>query len=156
MVKERNSALAMGQIEEATKTPVVGFGAGMGCAATNRLYPDVVVGSENQFARIRYETGLAGLLLFGGAILVLFVDTLRKPRMLRDSRLRTIGCLAATMPLTAMLMFPVGQPLDVPPINFYFWFLIGLLQALLRIDYFEAAERAPDQDAAPALAGMRP
>jgi hypothetical protein len=155
MVRERNSALAIGEFQESMDTPIVGFGAGMGCAATNRLYPEVVVGSENQFARIRLETGLAGLALFAGAMAVLFLDTLRKPRLLGDSRLRTIGCLVATIPLTAMLMFPVGQPLDIPPMNFYFWFLIGLLQALLRIEYLENAADVSNQELPAVPAGAR-
>ncbi|HUK51947.1 MAG TPA: hypothetical protein VL099_01505 [Candidatus Binatia bacterium] len=138
MVKERNRDIGMGQIQEADKSSIAGYGAGRGCAATNRLYPDLVVGSENQFARIRYETGLGGLVLFCSAMLVLAVDTVRKPRLLRDSRLRVIGCLAASVPLVSMLTLPVGQPLDIPPMNFYFWFLIGLVQALMKIEYFEA------------------
>jgi len=142
MIRDRNSALAVGEMEEATNTPIVGYGAGMGCAAANRLYPDLaVVGSENEFARIRYETGLAGLVLFVGATIMIFLDTLRKAVSYRDPCFRTIGCLVATIPLTAMLTFPVGQPLDVPPINFYFWFLLGLLQALSRIGSEEACAR---------------
>jgi len=142
MVKERNTNLGLGQIEEASKASIAGLGAGRGCSATNRLYPDLVMGSENQLARIRYETGLGGLILFCGAMIVLFVDTARKPRMLLDSRLRTIGCLAATIPLIVILTVPVGLPLDIPPVNFYFWFLIGLLQALLRIQIQEARTSA--------------
>jgi hypothetical protein len=156
MIGERNSNIGLGQMEAADRTSVAGYGAGRGCAATNRLYPDVVVGSENELARIRYETGLAGLILFSGAMFILLVDTLRKARFLGDSRLRAIGCLAATIPLTAILTLPVGQPLDVPPVNFYFWFLLGLLQALLKIEYFEDAARARSQEALLAPAGIHP
>ncbi len=153
MIRDRNTALAVGQIEEATNTPVVGFGAGMGCAASNRLDPDLaVVGSENEFARIRYETGLAGLVLFVGATILIFVDTLRRAVSYRDPRFRTIGCLVASIPLTAILVFPVGQPLDIPPTNFYFWFLIGLLQALSRIETTEARARISGDSSAHAPA----
>ncbi|HKM89473.1 MAG TPA: hypothetical protein VJX29_02575 [Candidatus Acidoferrales bacterium] len=142
MIRDRNSSIGLGEIEEATDSPIVGYGAGMGCAASSRVFPDLVIlGSENQFARIRYEAGLAGLVLFLGATIILFLDTVRKAISFRDPRFRTIGCLVASIPLISMLTFAIGMPLDVPPINFYFWFLIGLLQALLRIETAEAQAR---------------
>jgi len=69
----------------------------------------------------------------------IFVETWRQARALRDPQFRTIGCLAATFPLVNILIFPIGQPLDVPPANFYFWFLLGLLAALLVMDAVEHA-----------------
>lgn len=141
MVRDRNMALALGEFDASMGAPIVGLGAGMGCAASNRLETSKVdvVGSENQFARIRNECGLAGLALFAAFTVALFLETLRQTRRIYDPQLRTIGCLAATIPLANILLFPIGQPLDVPPLNFYFWFLLGLLVALLRIQASEAA-----------------
>lgn len=140
MIRDRNTALAVGEFEGSMQSPVVGLGAGIGCAAANRLDPNLaVVGSENQFARMRNEGGLAGLALFLALTVTLFVETLRQARLLHDPQLQVIGCLAATIPLINILLFPIGQPLDIPPTNFYFWFLLGLLLALLRIEAAEAA-----------------
>ncbi|HTR67683.1 MAG TPA: hypothetical protein VMH85_18020 [Terriglobales bacterium] len=140
MIRDRNMALAVGEFGYAMESPIVGYGAGIGCAAANRLDPNLdVVGSENQFARIRNEGGLAGLVLFFALTVALFVETWRQARWLRDPQFRIIGCLATTIPLINILLFPIGQPLDIPPTNFYFWFLLGLLQALV---VMEASERA--------------
>jgi len=140
MVRDRNSALAMGEFQESMDSPIVGLGAGRGCSATARLYPELqIAGSENQFARIRYEAGLAGLALFFVMSAAIFFETWRATRSLRDPQLMLIGCIAASYCLTSILIFPVGQPLDIPPANFYFWFLLGLLTALLRIQAVEEA-----------------
>jgi hypothetical protein len=140
MIRDRNMALAMGEFGHSMESPIVGLGAGIGCAAANRLDPLlVVVGSENQFARIRNEGGWAGLVLFVVLTGALFLETWRQARLLRDPQLQAIGCLAATIPLVNVLLFPIGQPLDIPPTNFYFWFLLGLLAALIRIQAAEVA-----------------
>jgi len=134
MIRERNTALAVGEFQGAMDSPVVGLGAGRGCSASARLYPDIeVAGSENQFARIRNEGGLAGLFLFLVLTAAMLLGTWRSTQMLHDPQLKLIGCLVASFCLTNMLIFPIGQPLDVPPTNFYFWFLLGLLHAMLRI-----------------------
>jgi len=140
MVRDRNMALAVGEFGHSMDSPMVGLGAGIGCAASNRLEGNVdVVGSENQFARIRNEGGLAGLALFAVFTIALFLETWRAARLLHDPQLKIIGCLAATFCLINIMIFPIGQPLDIPPTNFYFWFLLGLLVALLRIQAGEVA-----------------
>ena len=142
MVRDRNTALALGEFNNSMDSPIVGFGAGIGCAASNRLGNDVdVIGSENQFARIRNEGGLAGLALFGFFALALLIETWRVTRLIRDPQLKAISGLASSFCLSNILLFPIGQPLDIPPTNFYFWFLLGLLQALLLI---QASEKSAD------------
>jgi len=149
MIRDRNMSLAMGEFEASTEAPIVGLGAGIGCAASNRLESTsvAVVGSENQFARIRNECGLAGLALFIVFTAAVLLETYRQARALRDHDLRVIGCIVASFCITNIMTFPIGQPLDIPPLNFYFWFLLGLLTALLRI---QAAEKAAGVQPAPA------
>ncbi len=149
MVRDRNMALAVGEFEAAGDSPIVGLGAGIGCAASNRLESTsvAVVGSENQFARIRNECGLAGLALFSVFTAGLLLETYRQARALRDHDLKVIGCVVASFCITNILTFPIGQPLDIPPMNFYFWFFLGLLAALLRI---QATENAAGIQPAPA------
>ena len=143
MVRDRNTALAMGEFQNAMESPIVGLGAGRGCVATLRLFPELdVPGTENQFARIRYEGGLAGLALFLVLTGAMLLETWRASRLLHDRQLRPIGCMVASLCLTNILIFPIGQPLDIPPLNFYFWFLLGLLHALLRIQAIESATGA--------------
>jgi hypothetical protein len=140
MIRDRNTGLAVGEFEGSMQSPIVGLGAGIGCAASNRLDANMaVVGSENQFARIRNEGGLAGLALFVVLTGAIFLETWREAKQLHDGQLKAIGCIAASFCLTNIMTFPIGQPLDVPPLNFYFWFLLGLLLALLRIQAEEAA-----------------
>jgi hypothetical protein len=140
MVRDRNSNLAVTEFQGAMESPLVGLGAGRACNATLRAYPDLdVLASENQFARIRNEGGLAGLSLFVIFTGVMILETWRATRFLHDPHLRLLGCSVAAFCLTNILTFPIGQPLDVPPLNFYFWFLLGLLHALVRLQATEDA-----------------
>src|SRR5208282_5037767 len=85
MIRDRNTALAMGEFNESMESPIVGLGAGIGCAAANRLDPNLaVVGSENQFARIRNEGGLAGLALFLVLTTAMLAGTWNATRLLVD------------------------------------------------------------------------
>jgi len=141
MIRERNTALAVGEFDEAMTSPIVGLGAGMGCTATLRMFPDApVVWTENQFARMRNEGGLAGLVLFVVVTAAMLIDIWRTARRLYDPQLKVVGCIAASYCITNILVFPIGAPLDVPPVNFYFWFLLGLLYALVRTEMTEAAQ----------------
>ncbi len=140
MIRDRNTALAVGEFQGAMESPIVGLGAGRGCSAAARLFPDLeIAGSENQFARIRNEGGLAGLILFVVFTSMVLIETWRTSRILHDPQLKLIGCIAAGYCISMILILPIGQPLDVSPANFYFWFLLGLLHALLGIQATETA-----------------
>jgi hypothetical protein len=142
MMRERNEPIAVGQMSAAMDAPIEGLGAGRLCSASLRLYPNLEnIGVENQLARIRVEAGLFGVVLFGLAAAVMLLDSIRAVRSLRNPVYRSIGGLVASFPITAILSFPLGLPLDISPTNFYFWFLLGLLYALLRIERREAQRR---------------
>jgi len=149
MIRERNEGLAVGEFGSSMDSPIVGLGAGSACNATLRAFPDArVLVSENQFARIRNEGGLAGLGLFIALTLAMSFETWRATRRLVNPRLKFIGCYVAAFCLTNIIIFPIGQPLDTPPVNFYFWFLLGLLHALTR---FEATEETMGISVAPPI-----
>ena len=148
MVRDRNMSLAVGEFGNAMDSPIVGLGAGRGCAATARMFPDLeIAGSENQFARIRNEGGFAGLTLFLVLTAAILLETWRTTKILRDPELKIVGCLVASFCLVNIFIFPIGQPLDIPPTNFYFWLFLGLLHALIGIQ--DAASCADGQPAPP-------
>ncbi len=154
LVVTRNAPLLL-QISAAMQTPPEGLGAGRTSSAGYRYAPNMeIISVENHFAKARYEAGLAGLLLFTLTFAVMGGHVITTFLRLKDPELRWLGAVATSIVLTIMLTFPLGNGLDIPPINFYFWFLLGMVYALLRIQHVEqdaqaaAAKRAPDRQAA--------
>jgi hypothetical protein len=138
--KQRNIALAWYQLVNSMQTPLSGYGAGRMSSAAYRVNSDLeILAVENQLAKMRYETGLAGFLLFFFAFAALCVQLVLYSLRLRDPVRRTVAGFAAGICVMAILSFPVGIPLDVPPFNFYFWFLIGLVHAIVKLEHEEIA-----------------
>jgi hypothetical protein len=144
VVIDRNAPLIL-QMSAAMKAPPEGLGAGRMATAAQRYDPSMNFSLvENAFAKVRLEAGLPGFILFCVAFFALALDIFFCGLRFQDPGLRTISSSATGFLLTAIAIFPLGTPLDLPPLNFYFWFLLGMLYALRRIESGEAAaNRSP-------------
>jgi cell division protein FtsW (lipid II flippase) len=150
LVLGRNTPLIM-QMSAAMKAPPEGLGAGRLSTAALRYDPSIdFVVVENAFARVRYEAGLAGLILFCAAFFTLAFEVFSSSLRMNDSELRIMASCVTGYLLTCIAIFPLGTPLDMPPSNFFFWFLLGMLYAMRRVDYqdVQMASSAGDSCAA--------
>ncbi len=137
---QRNRSLIVDEFVRSMSAPIEGVGAGQLTAAANRWSENRGIGTvENQLARIRYEAGILGLLLFLIAFGVMGFTAAKLALAFRNPVRRIVGGVVAGFFVTAILIMPVGTPLDVPPTNFYFWFLFGLLHAMARDEDLERA-----------------
>ncbi len=137
VLQERIEWMGVGQISNSMDSPLIGLGAGRLSSASYRLRPEMeLLGVESQLAKIRFESGLFGLLtflLFSAVYLIDFVATMNQ---FETPELRTIACFVGGYIIILVVTLPIGLPLDISPTNFYFWFLTGLIYSMRR---FEAA-----------------
>ncbi len=142
-VLERNMAIGVGQFVYAMEAPVQGVGAGRLASAAYRLRPEMeLLGVENQVARIRFESGLAGMIVFIAFAATMFLDAHRTALRLRTPAFRTAGTFVTGYLMTVLLSLPIGLPLDVSPTNVYLWFLSGMLYAMRKLELAESQLQA--------------
>jgi hypothetical protein len=129
-VQSRNLPLVYGWLYEAMNSDPAGMGAGYATIASRHagvtpLNANVV---ENTFARIRFETGLPGLVLYVIFILALVRECIRVPQKTPDRELRWLAsACAAFLMVNIFLSLPWGTPFDVSPTNVYLWFFLGFM-----------------------------
>jgi len=129
-VQARNVPLAVGWLYEAMRSDFAGMGAGYATIASRHAgatdLNQVVV--ENTFAKVRFETGLPGLLLYFIFILCVIWECIRTPLRLPDRELAwLVGACSAFILVNVFLALPWGTPFDISPTNIYLWFFLGLL-----------------------------
>lgn len=122
---------------EAVKTAPLGLGTGMNTHPARHAFTNPSAFrwlSENYYAKVVYELGIGGLLI----LVVLFLGILMRGystyRVLQDPVLIVFS--AAFLAYFAMIMIDStkAQPLDIDPVNVYFWLFAGLLAKLTSLD----------------------
>ncbi|MBI3663824.1 MAG: hypothetical protein HY234_12350 [Acidobacteria bacterium] len=129
-VQARNLPLVVGWLYEAMNTEAAGLGAGYATVASRHAgaTPLNYSAVENTFARIRFETGLPGLMLYVIFILVLVRECIRVPQRIRDRELSWLAtACAAFLLVNIFLSLPWGTPFDTSPTNIYLWFFLGFM-----------------------------
>lgn len=109
------------------------MGRGLG-RATNaaRIFGKTVL-VETYHSKVLYETGVMGLLMMLIVYTVLLFSSFRAYRSIKDQNLRGYGAALFTFVLF-ISYFPYYYPLDVDPVNVYYWLAIGLVLKLPDID----------------------
>jgi hypothetical protein len=88
---------------------------------------------ETYHSKVLFETGLMGLLLMFVVYTVFVIATFRAYRSIKDPNLRGYGASMFTFVLF-ISYFPYYYPLDVDPVNVYYWLAIGIALKLPDID----------------------
>jgi len=122
---------------EAVKTAPVGIGTGMSTNPARHAFSNPSQFrwfSENYYAKAVYELGIGGLLI----LVVLFLGILMRGhstcRVLQDPVLRVFSAAFLAYFVVIMIDSAKAQPLDIDPVNVYFWLFAGLLAKLRSLD----------------------
>lgn len=119
------------------------LGRGLGRATNSaRIFGDTVL-VETYHSKVLYETGVLGLLLMLVVYTVLVVTTFRAYRSIKDPSLRGYG---ASMFVFVLFIsyFPYYYPLDVDPVNVYYWLAAGIALKLPDIDRQERLKQSAE------------
>ncbi|MEM1309064.1 MAG: hormogonium polysaccharide biosynthesis protein HpsL [Cyanobacteria bacterium P01_H01_bin.153] len=121
------------------------LGRGVG-RATNaaRIFGDTVL-VETYHSKVLYETGVIGLISMLSVYTVLTVACFRAYRTIKDPNLRGYG---ASMFVFVLFIsyFPYYYPLDVDPVNVYYWLAAGIVLKLPDIDRQERLKQSKSGD----------
>ncbi|HEY9888935.1 MAG TPA: hormogonium polysaccharide biosynthesis protein HpsL [Candidatus Obscuribacterales bacterium] len=117
------------------------LGRGLG-RATNaaRTFGDTVL-VETYHSKVLYEVGPIGLFLMLALYTVLTFATFRSYRLIKDPSLRGYGASMFTFVLF-ISYFPYYYPLDVDPVNVYYWLAAGIVLKLPDIDRQERLKKS--------------
>ncbi len=96
---------------------------------------------ETYHPKLLYEIGPLGLLATLALYLTLTVATFKAYRSIKDPNLRGYGAAMWVFVLFISL-FPYYYPLDVDPVNVYYWLAAGIVLKLPEIDQQERLEDA--------------
>lgn len=126
---QRNAPLVGGWLGEAMSTDWVGSGAGYASVASRHvgitpLNSNVV---ENGLAKIRFEAGLPGLLLYIAFIVGVQLECFVTPGRIPDAEVRWLVTVCAIFVAFNTGLVFAGTPFDITPTNTYIWFFLGLL-----------------------------
>lgn len=137
-VRARQFSLGQGWLAGAMASDPVGLGAGYATIASRHAGQTDLNSNpvENTLARIRYETGLVGFVLYLFFIGVFTWDCLRLSQATSQTELRWLSVCCSAFMVTNFLALPFATPFDTSPTNVFLWFLFGFL---LRVPYLEAA-----------------
>ncbi len=147
----RNYALhtAYGDLVQAVLMAPLGNGTGTNTGSARYAFerPELFTTIENYYAKVVYELGVVGLLLFWGLFGVILWQAFRERRQLRDPGLRACSAALLAFVITMALNSFKGWLLDLDPINVYFWMFAGVLA---KLPYLEArpgalAGRSPEE-----------
>ena len=129
-VEARNIPLVFGWLEESMHSDPAGMGAGYATVASRHAGATPLNFSvvENTFARIRFETGVPGLILYVIFIIALVRECIRAPQKTRDRELRWLmSACSSFLLVNIFLSLPWGTPFDASPTNVYLWFFLGFM-----------------------------
>ncbi len=121
------------------------LGRGVG-RATNaaRIFGQTVL-VETYHSKVLYETGVIGLVLLLSLFTVLMVTTFLAYRSIKDPNLRGYGASMWTFVLF-ISYFPYYYPLDVDPVNVYYWLAAGIVLKLPDLDRQERLKQSEGGD----------
>jgi hypothetical protein len=145
-VQARNLPLMYGWLYESMHADPAGLGAGYASVASRHAgeTPLNYTVVENTFARIRFETGIAGLILYVIFILALVRECIRSPQNTRDRELSwLVSACSAFLLVNIFLSLPWGTPFDISPTNVYLWFFLGFMARAPKLALAQAPEAQP-------------
>jgi O-antigen ligase len=136
--------LLVGWLSESMKTPWVGLGAGYATVAARHVgvTPLNISVVENGLARMRFEAGWPGLILYVIFILSLMLYCLRQALKVRDPQTRWLSSVCAIFLLINLATAMTGTPFDASPTNVYLWFFTGFLARVPLLDKPESSRPA--------------
>jgi hypothetical protein len=142
--------MIMRQLEWAGEKQEGIFGRGVG-RATNaaRMFGETQL-VETYHSKILYEIGYVGLFLLLGLFTVITVTTFKSYRSVKDPNLRGYGASMWVF-IAFISYFPYYYPLDVDPVNVYYWLAVGIVAKLPDIDRQERLERSSDDESSQKL-----
>ncbi len=128
-VMGRNLPLLTGWLEEAMKTDWAGLGAGYATVAARYVgqTPLNIGVVENGLAKMRFEAGLPGFILYIVFLLSLALWMVRQVFRVQDRQVRWLSSACAVFLLVNLLTMPLGPVFDSSPANVYIWFFAGFL-----------------------------
>ena len=128
-VSGRNMPLITGWMKESMNTEWAGLGAGYASVAARHVgaTPLNVGPVENGLAKVRFEAGLPGMILFVFFVLAMGFHCVRQAVRVRDPQLRWFTTACAAFILVNLFSIPMGTPFDASPTNTYIWFFAGFL-----------------------------
>ncbi|NEQ44273.1 MAG: hypothetical protein F6K00_12240 [Leptolyngbya sp. SIOISBB] len=131
------------QLEWAMEQQQGFLGRGLG-RATNaaRIFGKTVL-VETYHSKVLYELAPLGLILLLSLFTVLVITTFKSYRSIKDPNLRGYGASMFTFVLF-ISYFPYYYPLDVDPVNVYYWLAAGIALKLPAIDRQERAKNSTD------------
>jgi len=116
------------------------LGRGVG-RATNaaRIFGKTVL-VETYHSKVLYETGVFGLISMLAVYTTLIIASFKAYRSIKDPNLRGYG---ASMFVFVLFIsyFPYYYPLDVDPVNVYYWLAVGIVLKLPDIDRQERLQQ---------------
>jgi hypothetical protein len=133
------------QLEWAMRKQQGLLGRGLG-RATNaaRIFGKTVL-VETYHSKVLYETGVIGLVMLLALFTVLMVASFRAYRSIKEPSLRGYGASMFTFVLF-ISYFPYYYPLDVDPVNVYYWLAAGIVLKLPDIDRQERLKHSDSGD----------
>jgi hypothetical protein len=149
LVRARNVPLGIGWLTSAMASDPMGYGAGYATVASRHagvtdLNQKPV---ENTLARVRFETGIFGFLVYLVFIAAALVECIRVPTAIRNSELAwPAAACAAFILVNLTVSLPFATPFDISPSNVYIWFFLGFLARVRQLattpaTYFPSAAR---------------
>lgn len=126
---DRNMPLLAGWLTESMKASWVGLGAGYATIASRHVGATALNYTvvENGLARMRFETGWPGLVLYVVFVLSLMLYCLRQALRVRDVQTRWFSSVCAIFLAINVATAVTGTPFDSSPTNVYIWFFTGFL-----------------------------
>ena len=119
------------------------LGRGLGRATNSaRTFGETVL-VETYHAKVLYEIGPIGLFLMLVLYTALVIATFRAYRSIKEPDLRGYGASMFTFVLFSSY-FPYYYPLDVDPVNVYYWLAAGIVLKLPDIDRQERLQHSSD------------
>lgn len=128
----RTVALGYGWLSQAMKEDWAGLGAGYASIASRHVGATPLNSTviENTLAKIRFEAGLPGFLLFLCFLLVMMWEMIRTPGLARDQDLKWMATSWSVYIFVNLFTAITGTPFDTSPSNTYIWFFAGFLARL--------------------------
>jgi hypothetical protein len=126
---DRTFGLMSGWMQEAMKTDWTGLGAGYASIASRHVGETALnVGPvENTLAKVRFEAGVPGLILYVVFLVSLGFSCARQAFRVRDPIVRWFAAPCAAYILMNLFLVAMGTPFDTSPSNVYIWFFAGFL-----------------------------
>ena len=126
---QRNAPLVGGWLSEAMRTDWTGSGAGYASVASRHVGITPLNGNvvENGLAKIRFEVGLPGLLLYLAFLACVLYECVTVPRRVHDAEVRGLATVCAIFVAFNAVLVIAGTPFDISPTNTYIWFFLGLI-----------------------------